>query len=53
MLAESILSLAVSFAVEHSVQDVLNRIAGGLAAQPHVALARIVFGMKADDRGST
>ena len=41
MIAEPILSLAVSVAAEHSVQGVLNTIVRGLAAQPHVALARI------------
>ena len=41
MIAEPLLSLAVSVAAEHSVQGVLNTIARGLAAQPHVALARI------------
>jgi transcriptional regulator with GAF, ATPase, and Fis domain len=41
MLAEPILSLAVSVAAEHSVQGVLNAIVRGLAAQFHVALARI------------
>ena len=41
MLAEPILSLAVSVTAEHSVQGVLKTIARGLAAQPHVALARI------------
>ena len=41
MIAESILSLAVSVAAEHSVQGVLNTIVRGLAAHPHVALARI------------
>jgi len=40
MLAEPTLSLAVSVAAEHSVQGVLNTIVHGLAAQPHVALAR-------------
>jgi two-component system, LuxR family, sensor kinase FixL len=41
MIAEPLLSLAVSVAAEHSVQGVLNTIVRGLAAQPHVALARI------------
>ena len=41
MIAEPILSLAVSVTAEHSVQGVLNTIVRGLAAQPHVALARI------------
>ena len=41
MIAEPILSLAASVAAEHSVQGVLNSIVRGLAAQPHVALARI------------
>jgi transcriptional regulator with GAF, ATPase, and Fis domain len=41
MLAEPILSLAVSVTAERSVQGVLNTIARGLASQPHVALARI------------
>jgi len=41
MIAKPILSLAVSVAKEHSVQGVLNTIVRGLAAKPHVALARI------------
>jgi PAS domain S-box-containing protein len=41
MIAEPLLSLAVSVAAEHTVQGVLNTIVRGLAAQPHVALARI------------
>ena len=41
MIAEPLLSLAVSVAAEHGVQGVLNTIVRGLAAQPHVALARI------------
>ena len=41
MIAEPILSLAVSVAAEHNVQDVLNTIVRGLAGLPHVALARI------------
>ncbi|MGE5305215.1 MAG: sigma 54-interacting transcriptional regulator [Alphaproteobacteria bacterium] len=41
MEAEPLLSLAVRVAAEHTVQDVLNTIVEGLAAQPLVALARI------------
>ncbi len=41
MEAEPLLSLAVRVVAEHSVQDVLDTIVEGLAAQPEVALARI------------
>ena len=41
MEAEPLLSLAVRVVAEHSVQDVLDTIVEGLAAQPAVALARI------------
>jgi PAS domain S-box-containing protein len=41
MLAEPVLSLAVSVAAERGVQGVLNTIVRGLAAQPYVALVRI------------
>lgn len=41
MEAEPLLSLAVRVAAEHAVQDVLDTIVEGLAAQPQVALARI------------
>jgi PAS domain S-box-containing protein len=39
--AEPLLSLAAAVAGEHAIQDVLNSIVRGLAAQPGVALARI------------
>ena len=41
MQAEALLSLAVAVAGERAVQDVVNSIVRGLAAQPGVALARI------------
>jgi PAS domain S-box-containing protein len=41
MLAEPVLSLAVSVAAERGVQGVLNTIVRGLADQPDVALVRI------------
>ena len=38
MIAEPILSLAVSVAVEHSVQGVLDTIVRGLASQEKIGL---------------
>ncbi|HEY6197736.1 MAG TPA: sigma 54-interacting transcriptional regulator [Candidatus Binatia bacterium] len=48
MLAEPVLSLAVSVAAERGVQGVLNTIVRGLAAQPYVALARIWLALAGD-----
>jgi len=39
--AQPLLALAASVASEHSIRDVLNSMARGLADQPGVALARI------------
>ena len=48
MQAEALLSLAVAVAGERAVQDVVNSIVRGLAAQPGVALARIWFRLPGD-----
>jgi PAS domain S-box-containing protein len=48
MLAEPVLSLAVSVAAERGVQGVLNAIVSGLAAQPYVALVRIWLALAGD-----
>jgi hypothetical protein len=48
MLAEPVLSLAVSVAAERGVQGVLNTIVRGLAAQPYVALVRIWLTLAGD-----
>ncbi len=48
MQAEALLSLAVAVAGERAVQDVVNSIVRGLAAQPGVALARIWFLLPGD-----
>src|SRR5262245_20720896 len=48
MLAEPVLSLAVSVATERGVQGVLNTIVRGLAAQPYVALVRIWLALAGD-----
>src|SRR5262245_5548355 len=48
MLAEPVLSLAVSVATERGIQGVLNTIVRGLAAQPYVALVRICLGFACD-----
>jgi PAS domain S-box-containing protein len=48
MLAEPVLSLAVSVAAERGVQDVLNTIVRGLAAQSYVALVRIWLALAGD-----
>jgi len=48
MLAEPVLSLAVSVAAEGGVQGVLNTIVRGLAAQPYVGLVRIWLALAGD-----
>jgi PAS domain S-box-containing protein len=48
MLAEPVLSLAVSVAAERGVQGVLDTIVRGLAAQPFIALVRIWLALAGD-----
>ena len=48
MQAETLLSLAVTVAGEHSVKGVLDNITNGLASQPGIALARVWLLMPGD-----
>jgi hypothetical protein len=49
MQTDSLQALAVTVAQAHSVDEVLKLVVGGLASQPHIALARIWLAAAADE----